>query len=147
MNETHAGNIQLPRKVQTLIGIILIILGTLVINTLLTKKYAVGPDPQLYQAVFLTNNQVYFGKLEIGKKQYILKDVYYLQSDIPLQSQGRKEKFVNQTTLIKLGDDLHGPEDSMYISKDHLLFWENLKADSQLLQSIKTHKAQRKLAS
>ena len=35
-----------------------------------------------YQAVFLTNGQVYFGKLESGGPQFLrLKDVYYLQTN------------------------------------------------------------------
>ena len=39
-----------------------------------------------FQAVFLTNGQVYFGKLANAKSQYpVLREVYYLQVTQPLQ--------------------------------------------------------------
>lgn len=42
--------------------------------------------------------------------------------------------------LIKLGDEIHGPEDEMILSKDQVLFYENLKTDGKVAQSIEKYK-------
>lgn len=39
-------------------------------------------------------------------------------------------------SLAKLGNELHGPEDKMFINSDQLLFWENLKDDGQVAKAI-----------
>lgn len=100
-----------------------------------------------YQAVFLTNGQVYFGKLSMSGKWYSLKDIYYLQVTQDLQPASGDSKAAptdtpagqnpnQQVGLVKLGSELHGPEDAMYISPDQVLFWENLKSDSKVVQKI-----------
>ena len=88
------------------------------------------------QAVFLTNNQVYFGHLSGYNRGYaILRNVYYIQvSSQALQPQVPGEQ--PQLNLIKLGGELHGPEDEMFIPKGEILFWENLKPDSQVVRAI-----------
>jgi hypothetical protein len=93
-----------------------------------------------YQAVFLSNSQVYFGKLEQASAgSVVLRDVYYLQVQQPVQPQ--KDDAVQptsqQASLSKLGGEVHGPEDTMFINSEHLLFWENLKDDSKVVQAIK----------
>jgi hypothetical protein len=42
--------------------------------------------------------------------------------------------------LVKLGAELHGPTDEMRINRDHILFIEDLKDDSQVVQGIKRFK-------
>lgn len=89
-----------------------------------------------WQAVFLANNQVYFGHVQNYNRKYLrLKDVYYLQVAQPLQ-QGQES--APNLNLVKLGRELHGPEDSMFIPKDKVLFWENMKPDSQVVKSIES---------
>ena len=88
--------------------------------------------PAQWQAVFLTNNQVYFGKLVNYDNAYVtLTDVYYLRTASDLEASGG-----SSLNLIKLGGELHGPEDVMYIPKANVLFWENMKATSQVVQTI-----------
>ncbi|MFH1170800.1 MAG: hypothetical protein V1704_04545 [Candidatus Vogelbacteria bacterium] len=95
-----------------------------------------------YQAVFLTNNQVYFGKLtERNDKYAVLTDIFYLQVSQPLQP-SQPNPNVN---LIKLGSELHGPADRMEINRDQILFIETLKADSQVVKGIEKYKADNKL--
>ncbi len=93
-----------------------------------------------YQAVFLTNGQVYFGHLENPEaKSPVLKNIYYLQSQ-PAQPASGSSSTKNQQasiSLVKLGKELHGPEDAMAIKSDQILFWENLKNDSKVVQAIK----------
>lgn len=91
-----------------------------------------------YQAVFLSNNQVYFGKLSNENSQYpALRDVYYLQVTQTLQPKDENAPPVPNINLVKLGGEIHGPTDEMRINRDHILFVEDLKADSQVVTAIK----------
>jgi hypothetical protein len=104
-----------------------------------------------YQAVFLTNGQVYFGKLVGLHSDYlVLKNIYYLQVAQAIQPSDGKTAAApantgsdsNNVQLIKLGNELHGPEDQMQVSKDQVLFWENLKTDSKVAKAIENYKAE-----
>ncbi len=97
-----------------------------------------------YQAVFLTNGQVYFGKINsMTGDTVVLKDIYYLQQAADVQKQENEEdQAQNQLTLAKLGKELHGPEDVMYVERSQMLFWENLTNDSQVVKTIQQEKQQ-----
>lgn len=84
-------------------------------------------DPSTYQAVFLTNDQIYFGRLKnISSDYFILMDVYYVR--INDDSAGQ---------LIKLGQiEPHRPRNEMIINREHVLFWENLDPDSPVIKTI-----------
>ncbi len=83
-------------------------------------------DPNTYQSVVLTTNQVYFGHLKSINDEYlILSDVYYIK----MESEGGR--------LVKLGvNEAHGPQDKMVINQDQVVFWENLRPDSQVVKTI-----------
>lgn len=113
-----------------------------------SKLASAGPaiDTGKYQAVFFTNGQVYFGKLQSAGNEYMkLTDIYYLQTQAGAgtDSSNPQETTTDQNNvqLIKLGDEIHGPEDQMIISKDQVLFYENLKADGKVAQSIDKYKS------
>lgn len=90
-----------------------------------------------YQAVFLLDGQVYFGKLSNHNARFSeLHNVYYLKYGKELQQGGGDIQSQN-LNLVKLGGEVHGPEDTMYISKDKILFIENLKDASSVVQAIK----------
>ncbi|MFH1145407.1 MAG: hypothetical protein V1707_00365 [bacterium] len=93
-----------------------------------------------YQAVFLTNGQVYFGKvLRDGRVSVVLKDVYYLQVVQPLQQGGQptqQQQQGQQLSLAKLGNELHGPVDEMRINRSQMVFIEDLKDEGQVVQAI-----------
>lgn len=93
-----------------------------------------------YQAVFLTNNQVYFGKIsDINKSSIILTDVFYIET--PNQAQGSTDASNSNYTLRKLGaNELHAPEDQMVINREQVTFWENLKDNGQVVTKIKEYK-------
>ncbi|HSE60995.1 MAG TPA: hypothetical protein VLA88_01725 [Candidatus Saccharimonadales bacterium] len=95
-----------------------------------------------YQALFLTNGQVYFGKLSNVDDKYVkLTDIYYLQVQQTVQPDTNKDKNQQpQVSLAKLGSELHGPEDSMLVNRDQVLFWENLKNDGKVVQAIQNNK-------
>jgi hypothetical protein len=103
-------------------------------------------DTNGFQAVFLTNGQVYFGKLaDLNHKYVTITDIYYLQVQSNTGLQGSSSSGSNsnsQVSLAKLGSELHGPKDKMYIANDQMLFWENLKSDSKVVQAIDKYQAQ-----
>lgn len=98
-----------------------------------------------WQGVFLTNGQVYFGKVKSASGQTLsLSEIYYLQVvDKPLQRTQEGENTAGQTqqelTLIKLGNEIHGPTDAMTINRDHILLTVKLKEDSRVVQAIKQY--------
>ncbi len=99
-----------------------------------------------YSAVFLANDQVYFGKLSTRGKTLILEDVYYIRLD---QTQPQIDETSDsgtqqpQLTLVKLGDQIHGPVDEMRINADQVLFVERIKDDSTVVKGILQDKEQR----
>jgi hypothetical protein len=96
-----------------------------------------------FQAVFLTNGQVYFGKVAKVDSSYVkLSNIYYLQVQQQVQpSSNSQNNQQPQVSLAKLGGELHGPEDVMYISRSQVLFWENLKDDGKVAKAIKDYTA------
>lgn len=122
----------------------LVVLIVLIVLVVLwkTDKLAIGVGSTgSYQAVFLSNNQVYFGKLSSANAQYpILRDIYYLQITQPLQPKDETAPPSPNINLVKLGSEIHGPLDEMRINRDHILFIEDLKADSQVAKAIEDYK-------
>jgi hypothetical protein len=90
-----------------------------------------------YQAVFLDNGQVYFGKLENASSKYpLLKDVYYIQS-----GQDPTTKEINNV-LTKRGSELHGP-DMMFINANHIIMIESVTPESKVAKLIQEAKAKK----
>lgn len=102
-----------------------------------------------FQALFLTNGQVYFGHLSNVNSDYVkLTDIFYLQVQQSVQpGQNNSSNNNNQNvSLAKLGNELHGPEDTMYVARSQVLFWENLKGakDSKVTQAIENYQSGKK---
>ena len=80
-----------------------------------------------YQVVFLRNNLVYFGKLtNLNRAYVVMKGAYYFKS--------QDDK--NGLNLIKLTNEIHHPEEELYVPKSEILFWENLAQDSPVVRII-----------
>jgi hypothetical protein len=94
------------------------------------------------QAVFLNGGQVYFGRIRVLDNNFLrLTDVYYLRVNEELQPEGQATDALRQQggadiELVKLGCELHGPEDEMLINREHVIFWENLKEEGQVSQAV-----------
>lgn len=133
---------QKPSKLSMILGILLALalLGALAYS-FLKGATVPGVDGGKYQAVFLTNGQVYFGKLAaVDQNYYKLTDIFYLQANGTSEnSENPQDAAKNQNSnvqLIKLGNEVHGPEDSMVIGRDQVLFFENLKSDGKVSSTI-----------
>ncbi len=146
--------------------VILVLVGLLVIskitnwNILNLVKTPVAPvgEPIAkasdWQAVFLTNGQVYFGKLKNATDPYpVLEDIYYLQvQQTPIQpaqpasetggTVQPAEQTQQQLILVKFGTELHRPMDKMFLNKDHMMFFEDLSQESAVVKAIENYKAQ-----
>jgi len=133
-----------------LVGAMVLVIGFLVYSGLSSSfslSSSTSPDKNSWQAVFLENEQVYFGKLKITKDFYILENVYYLQTEevavagvtdsLASPSVDIEETTETSTKLVKLGNELHGPQDKMFIEKSKVIFWENMKDTSDIVRSIK----------
>ncbi|MBZ5724380.1 MAG: hypothetical protein LAP87_05225 [Acidobacteriia bacterium] len=83
-----------------------------------------------YQAVLLTNGNVYYGKLEgLGGAFPILRDVFYVQA--------ATDPNTKQTTsvLIRRGKEWHAP-DYMAINAAHILMVEPVTPESRVAKLI-----------
>lgn len=104
-------------------------------------------DGGKYQVVFLTDNQFYFGKLHTLNGDFMkLTDIYYIQTESTDSTNPQKttSQDVTNLKLVKLGNEIHGPSDEMVISKDKILYFENLKNDGKVVKSIKEYQSQNK---
>lgn len=107
------------------------------------KDLASAVKKDQYQAVFLNSQdgQVYFGKLEAYNEQYYrLTDIFYVRVEQKIQPEGQSQQPQQSISLAKLGNELHGPEDEMFVSKEKVLFWENLKDSGQVVTAIRDYK-------
>ena len=125
----------------------LFLIGIVVVVAVLIGGYfakqVISPSPinkDKFQAVFLTNGQVYFGRLSVVNDQYLkLSGVFYIQSQESTTSGEQAAEDAAGMQLIKLGEEVHGPEDAMMINRDQMLFFENLKSDGKVTQLIQQH--------
>lgn len=136
-------------KVVTILVIVVVILAGLYLVSRYTKwnilnvnkEGASKVETTGWQAVFLSNGQVYFGRVTKQNEQMlVLKDIYYLQ--VAQSPQPAPEGQANQQqnlSLVKLGNELHGPKDAMAINMAHVLFTEELKSDSKVVDAIKRY--------
>jgi hypothetical protein len=95
---------------------------------------AAAIDPNKFYAVLLTNNSVYFGRLQgLGSRFPVLTEVYYIQSN-----QNPETKAVSNV-LIKRGKELHGP-DRMVLNEKSIVFVEPVGSGSKVDELIKESK-------
>ncbi len=147
MPERPSGAKALPWVILALVLLALIVGGVLFRSRLFPSENPnVVKEDQTssgYQSIFLTNGQVYFGKLSGTTASYAtLNDVYYLQvTSPPLQGsqEGQAQQPQQQLSLVKLGKELHGPVDEMKINREHILFYEDMKDDGQVMKAIREY--------
>jgi hypothetical protein len=91
-----------------------------------------------YQAVFVnvtgtSGGQVYFGHITDLSDNFVrLTNVFYIQNQGNAATADKNSSY----NLVKLGCELHGPEDEMVVNREQVFFWENLKSSGQVTQKI-----------
>jgi hypothetical protein len=143
--QAESRTMRAPRKRRIILPvvIVIIVIAAAIVGLFIWRNNTPSPDTGIdsskYQAVFLTNGQVYFGKLKIFNAGYMqLTDIWYLQTQSSDASSTNPQSTSSDTknVLVKLGNEVHGPEDQMIITKDQILFYENLKSDGTVSQTI-----------
>lgn len=124
----------MQKMIAGLLTLVVALLGLMSYQNFVVTK---GPGfSTSYQAVLLTNGQVYFGQLEQLSSPYpVLRDVFYVVS------QANPETKQVSNILIRRGKELHGPE-YMVLNRQNILMIEPVKADSQVGKLIAEQKAQ-----
>ena len=125
---------------RALIALLLIALVALAVA--LGRQYLQRPpgvadqiDKNAYQAVWLTTGAMFIGHATVGDDSISLTDVFYLSAS----NDAAQPQQVGQ--LIKRGSELTGPREPMLIELRQVLYVENLRDDSQVVQAIKRFKS------
>ena len=137
VKNSMAMKIPINKKIAALILVVaIVIFASVSLAIWLSARSALSAEK--YQAVFLANGQVYFGRAEKINSRYVrLSDIYYFQAKPENQE---SEGQLPDVALTKLGSELHGPEDEMLINREQILFIENLRDDSKVVSAIKGSK-------
>lgn len=94
-----------------------------------TEKREETKDLSAYWAVTLDTDQVFYGKLKKGSPYLEIREAFYYQPGIRAASQGN-------IRIIKVGTELHGPEDRVMINKSHVVTTQQLTPESKIVQAI-----------
>ena len=118
-----------------LFAALIVALAVIAAGWMISHRSAVSFE-QTYQAVLLSNGQVYFGRLEgYGTENPVLREVYYVQSGLNDQKQPTN-------ILLKRGKEWHGP-DRMYLNPRQIIMVEPVGATSRVFELIRDLKLQR----
>lgn len=131
-------------------SVLLLVSGTILVVALVamigfskTQEESKYVNKSQYQAVFLNGGQVYFGKItNLNDKYMAVNDIYYLRVNQAVQPTEKTADASNDVSLVKLGCELHGPQDQMVINTDQVVFWENLKSDGQVAKAVAEYQKQ-----
>ena len=98
-----------------------------------------------WQAIFLDNGHIYFGKIAtVNKAEIEIREIYYLQESNTGKHTPSGE-IPEEYTLIKLGNEVHAPTDRMVVNRGHVLFTERLAEDGKVLEAVRAYKAQQEI--
>ncbi|HPA25445.1 MAG TPA: hypothetical protein PLK76_01665 [bacterium] len=122
------------------IVIIILLITASIIFSGVFKDRKLSTNNQEWQAIFLSNGEVYFGKI-IKQNIYeiVVNNIFYLQAKDPLQQGAQIVKQNNDISLIKLGNEIHGPTDEMRFNRSQILFIEDMKNDGRIVKAIKDY--------
>lgn len=119
------------------VAVVLLLLGAVAWHMM--KGNGGAPRDDRYQAVFLDNGQVFFGKLKNTHGDYLtLESAYYTRKqDVPEDATEEQKAAVNNNvSLARVGDEVYGPESTLRIKAEQVLFWQDLKSDSKVAKAI-----------
>lgn len=129
-----------PAFAVALAVLILAVLSSLVFVKDTATRESDQVNGEQLQAVFLNGGQVYFGDISQLNSRYLtLDNIYYLRVNQQVQPNQQNNQSAQDISLVKLGCELHGPEDSMVINREQIIFWENLKGDGQVAKAVEEY--------
>ena len=112
-----------------------------VVSGLLGNASLEKVTPSSTWAVFLTNQQTYFGSLDpddLNGNYVTLSGVYYLERSQTTDASGQTASGSagGGYNLVHLGSELHGPMDKISINRAQILMIEQLKSDSKVVKAM-----------
>ena len=117
-----------------IITCLIVLIGAVItVSFLLPKGERINSSG--YQVVYMTSGQVFFGKLKSTEGNYLVLDTPYTAQDV--QPEGKKQAAAS-TTLVKVSQQQYGPTETMSLKSNQVLFWQNLRDDSKVVQAIKS---------
>ena len=127
----------------SLINIILISVITLLVAAsafFYTSTMRRDAFDKSFQVVVLDTGEVFVGKVIKERSSRLeLVNIYYL----PITAEDLFSQEFNaiheSISVIKIGNELHGPEDSMVISQEHIVYIQNLKENSKIVTAIEEY--------
>ena len=121
-----------PMIVALVVGLILGALGWMLLgDSGGGDQFGGRIDDERFQAVILSNDKVYFGRLDdVSDTFYALDDAFFLRE---VRETPDAEP---QRSLLPVNRELHAPENRMLIRKDEVVLVENLAEDSPVLTEI-----------
>ena len=140
-----------PSGKRWLVGVLLVI-GVLLLGLIAwmiwqaTKPTASGIDTSKYQMVKLSDGQSYYGKLSVLDDEHMkLTDVFYLENEASTtgntddSTSTDDQSSQNKYKLLKFTGIYFGPEDEMTISRNQIINYANLDADSKIVKIIEQY--------
>lgn len=97
-----------------------------------SDPFAGAIDSDRYQAVILSNDKVYFGRIENVSDTFFKLDEAYFLREVR-----ENETAEPQRSLLPINNELHAPENTMLIRKDEVVLVENLDEESPVLEEIR----------
>ncbi len=89
-----------------------------------------------YQAIFLSNGQLYFGKITEITNEYIMMDSPHFLQLAQEPGEQVEPEVQPEMKLISIKDEFHKPKDFVMIEKSSVIFIEELRDVSQIADAI-----------
>lgn len=116
--------------VTAIVLVLVVVLAWLAITAVIPDDPFAGVvDDSRIQAVVLSNDSVFFGRLRVASAEFFeLRDAHFLQQSVEGETVDR--------AAVPLTEQVHGPEDRMLIRRDEVIAIENLSPESDIAQQI-----------
>lgn len=133
--------VMLTYKQLIAMGLVALIAALGVLFFVVASAPALRVDKSKYQVIYLANGQAYFGKLQNTRGEFlVVRTPYTMQSVQPTPLNADEAQATTQdtsTTLVKVSGQVYGPEESIALRAEQVIFWQNLRDDSKVSQALK----------
>lgn len=90
-----------------------------------------------WYAVKLLNDEIYYGEIgDTSADPILIRNVYYNYDQINDPEEAKKETGISNLRLVKRGKETHGPDGTMNVIRDQVIYMEPLGEGSKVLKAI-----------
>lgn len=142
LRQSTSGGVLLSKKHLIVIALAVVVALVAMVIIVMAARPMQRIDTSTYQAVYLVNGQAYFGKLQNTNGQFLVMKTPYTMQEVQTPPQPGTEAEATatpetSTTLIKVSGQVYGPEESIALKSEQVVFWQNLRDDSKVSQALK----------